>query len=1135
MKIIFPLILVFTLTFYTTLLFSQIAYKQIENNKKSIVTKKDINQSQYNLSPFSNLQIAPQVSTNDLILQEISELYALGKFFKFHRELNENNYLIEIMKDAVKIKFFANKPELIEHKRMDDASKYSMIEYEIKRIDSYVNLEMKNLGNSVDEKGYLKYISEYSNNFFHPTTSINFIWKSNILIDKEIVNLSLLGSGLPDYGKILNRNVSSSHLTAPNGGPSFLFGETSDAIVLPHFAQSWNGYVWTTDESWNRITIYDKYFQTQIDTIGEYGNNSWQFKSPTGIDFGMYSVSYNEGWTYKHYPIYVADNMSGRIVRFYYTTGYTSSPTLSWYGSRPENWSVLKYNCDHPFDIATHKGLNTNDVSDDVIWYSEGLGKDKRLNCINANNGQDIYNQSINSINFNGSDEPIDPKRLSIYRSPDGQRNILAFVDKKHNALVFLKLNPNGTYSGNILSILPFGSQTLESVVLTSNNNGIDGTTVWAVSNSPGGCGPICGSMHTFKINYLNNSPVNVDYLASYWTAVNSDNSFVNLKNLNSQNGFLDIFTMEKWSDNFGFRRFKPGIDTILCTASNYCKDLENSNITVRTTNPSKIAFDNAEYSTDGINWIVKPNMIISGLIQSGQEYYLPSGTTNLKAGIPGIPSPFSDMIGTGRIKIKFSISPQDEDPYAGNNRIFKTCIINVSLCNQVGGGCPFVFVNNGSDFIKDNNILHRSEFEQNIGIDIEDKYILRLTPTFNQSDSTCQLQIKELNNDLSYFDRFKLVAIDHPVGTNLGITENNDFTLFFPQITSSSEHAEHNGNIVTEVLNYDSNFSKTVKGGDGDEITANFDSGNFRLLKNKLKEVLVNSIDRLNTVINKREKSTKSKFKISEDPHDFQMEDSVAIIIDPSQWDIINWGPPQKKPAGTIEVIDQETPENSVEREFAKRQNTSPVIITVGKNINIDSVVSVWSSNFMISYLAVTPVYYGGYIENNLQLIEANDSLNGDALINLIDLDQNYSILDSTTNLTLKFKNTIENVEPGFVRDYILITNGRYENVTLSNRQLISSEENKNLEIPHEYILYQNFPNPFNPKTTIKFETPRDGIVKFKIYNLTGKEVFSYEKFLLSGYHQLSFDGSNLASGIYFYKFVTKDFEQTKRMVLLK
>jgi hypothetical protein len=105
--------------------------------------------------------------------------------------------------------------------------------------------------------------------------------------------------------------------------------------------------------------------------------------------------------------------------------------------------------------------------------------------------------------------------------------------------------------------------------------------------------------------------------------------------------------------------------------------------------------------------------------------------------------------------------------------------------------------------------------------------------------------------------------------------------------------------------------------------------------------------------------------------------------------------------------------------------------------------------------------------------------------------------------------------------------------------------------EIPKEYKLYQNYPNPFNPSTKIKFSIPgvgtsRDLSVKLIIYDALGKEVTTLvNEQLKPGTYETEFDGTNLPSGVYFYKLDIKQsspeysgsdgYTKTKKMVLIK
>jgi hypothetical protein len=90
--------------------------------------------------------------------------------------------------------------------------------------------------------------------------------------------------------------------------------------------------------------------------------------------------------------------------------------------------------------------------------------------------------------------------------------------------------------------------------------------------------------------------------------------------------------------------------------------------------------------------------------------------------------------------------------------------------------------------------------------------------------------------------------------------------------------------------------------------------------------------------------------------------------------------------------------------------------------------------------------------------------------------------------------------------------------------------------EIPKEYKLMQNYPNPFNPETNIKFEIPKSSIVKITVLDIMGKEIESLLNVsLIPGIYEVVFNGSNYASGIYFYKFSANGFSDVKKMIVLK
>ena len=89
---------------------------------------------------------------------------------------------------------------------------------------------------------------------------------------------------------------------------------------------------------------------------------------------------------------------------------------------------------------------------------------------------------------------------------------------------------------------------------------------------------------------------------------------------------------------------------------------------------------------------------------------------------------------------------------------------------------------------------------------------------------------------------------------------------------------------------------------------------------------------------------------------------------------------------------------------------------------------------------------------------------------------------------------------------------------------------------LPGAYFLLQNYPNPFNPSTKITYGLPKPGNVKIIIYDILGREVkILVNEFKQASFYEVSFDGSYLASGIYFYSIKANDFTETKKMLIIK
>ncbi len=131
---------------------------------------------------------------------------------------------------------------------------------------------------------------------------------------------------------------------------------------------------------------------------------------------------------------------------------------------------------------------------------------------------------------------------------------------------------------------------------------------------------------------------------------------------------------------------------------------------------------------------------------------------------------------------------------------------------------------------------------------------------------------------------------------------------------------------------------------------------------------------------------------------------------------------------------------------------------------------------------------------------------------------------------------------------DYELVNNSSQEiSYSTSNPSRIGSYLQVSLSdtdtpsIPKVLALYDNYPNPFNPETTISFDLPSETNVKLEIYNIKGQKVKTLKNGLLqAGNHKLVWDGKNsnsdqVASGLYFYRLVTDKKKLTRKMILMK
>lgn len=155
------------------------------------------------------------------------------------------------------------------------------------------------------------------------------------------------------------------------------------------------------------------------------------------------------------------------------------------------------------------------------------------------------------------------------------------------------------------------------------------------------------------------------------------------------------------------------------------------------------------------------------------------------------------------------------------------------------------------------------------------------------------------------------------------------------------------------------------------------------------------------------------------------------------------------------------------------------------------------------------------------------------------------YATFNSIVNYADEaYSNAVDNNGYCYVTGYSFAVGSHNEYTTikystgLDNNSAVSNNKANeyNKAKPDSYLLNQNFPNPFNPSTQIRFAVPHYSFITLKIYDMMGREVKNLvNEYKQAGYYNVTFDGSNLASGIYIYKLITGDFTDTRKMILIK
>jgi choice-of-anchor B domain-containing protein len=182
-----------------------------------------------------------------------------------------------------------------------------------------------------------------------------------------------------------------------------------------------------------------------------------------------------------------------------------------------------------------------------------------------------------------------------------------------------------------------------------------------------------------------------------------------------------------------------------------------------------------------------------------------------------------------------------------------------------------------------------------------------------------------------------------------------------------------------------------------------------------------------------------------------------------------------------------------------------------------------------------VTSIAHNPFVKNNILYVSHHT-----AGLRLVDLRNPYTPVEFAFHDT--YPNSNAAITEGNWSCYPFFNSGKiissdmqtglYVHAIINDPTFIN---NSNIVL-RNFSLSQNYPNPFNPNTIINYEIRITNFIKLKVYDVLGNEIATLVNEKLSpGSYEVQFDGSNLSSGIYFYRLETEKFTETKRMLLIK
>lgn len=423
--------------------------------------------------------------------------------------------------------------------------------------------------------------------------------------------------------------------------------------------------------------------------------------------------------------------------------------------------------------------------------------------------------------------------------------------------------------------------------------------------------------------------------------------------------------------------------------------------------------------------------------------------------------------------------------------------------CNGGESGCPFVYTWDGSDYVKDNNLLAASEDSTLSRVNMTGFCLLKqpLVPQSNQY----KLQIREFEKEHSLFDYISLITLDHPANKKIALTPSGkpySYTNPRPPISCVDNRGF---DCLAQIADEDSLYYKNDQPG---FMIVNF--GVLSKVTGQYKPLTDGGGGGVPEPPKEPDPLGPPTYKLTPFASSISGNLLSVEVFQDSVWIPVGKLYPQSKPS--LRLIEFNS--------FIKPQQELKLRLS-------------WKRAYSANQIAFYNLESSSLVLHNLNLSSAVNLSSGDIGAKLSGMDNNFAELKPAETAELAFPYLP--LDSNMQRDFIVAAKGYYYSEDIIGQyssQLLSDTTNS---------LQQNYPNPFNPETQIRFVLPKPARVKLEVYNLLGQKVVTLlDREMTAGPNTIVWDGKNgkgenVSSGIYFYRLEAGDLKETKKMIIVR